>query len=487
LDRSDAVATAGRLQAMRDSLAGSVLKCGFSAPSNRIEIVTLPDDQFELIAPARFTGIYGEDPGGPLVGRSGQVIVRQDLSFAAMQVFQHELGHRLVASCFPAAPAWLHEGLASFLETGRVDNGRLELGLPRFLINNDVQRAGAGMLRGLVVEYLPISRLASVNGLVRMTHSEFHTVGARKDLRLSPEHANYATAWALVHYLELGDAALGRRFHQFLGALHSGASDPVAAWVSAFGSVNLDPGLKRYLENFEGTYLELKYDPPRRGEAQVRELSLGEMEIEWAWWLPKRTPEQRADVRARIERAAQDPQSYAAAQLLSAVIAMGNDDYPAALEILRATLRREPELEHALALFVMTSAGAAKAAKNTPSLELASVAERLRKRPNSVRAQVALAQFELVYGSFTAGLKHGQQAVTVAPQDWFAWYTLAAALLASDYTEDAVWACGRALNLAPHDAPGIQHMVTQLQTAIANHPRGPVVAPADQQVLQQLP
>lgn len=68
------------------------------------------------------------------------------------QAFAHELTHRWVDACVPTLPLWMNEGLATTLETIRVHEDDIELGVPPFRFDADgpvhgVRRDGSRVLR----------------------------------------------------------------------------------------------------------------------------------------------------------------------------------------------------------------------------------------------------------------------------------------------------------------------------------------------------
>jgi hypothetical protein len=127
----------------------------------------------------------------------------------------HEYTHFIVRQNVRDVPEWLNEGLAEFYSTFRATprDGRAVLGDP------------------------PLNRLPMLNRAGRLPLRDVLTMGREERAKASAERQQmfYSQSWALVHFLNLGDAGRHRPgIAAYLAALDRGV--PVdAAVASAFG------------------------------------------------------------------------------------------------------------------------------------------------------------------------------------------------------------------------------------------------------------
>jgi len=127
VSRSRATRVALDLQRLRDVLAGSALQCRTPSGADRIRVTMLPASEFREVAPEGSAAFLRSWTRGWVTDYSDQIVLPDNLGRDVKQVFQHELTHHLVASCFPAAPRWLNEGFAKFFETATLDDRRLNV------------------------------------------------------------------------------------------------------------------------------------------------------------------------------------------------------------------------------------------------------------------------------------------------------------------------------------------------------------------------
>jgi hypothetical protein len=246
--RARTTEAAAQLEALEQALDAAFYHCG--APSDRVVEATLlaNDDEYEALAGSsagHFT--RARDGAAP---QSDRMIVRDSAlrGPGGVQTFAHELTHAMVDACFPQAPTWLHEGLASVFETVRVVDGNVLTGTPPYRISSSAY-FDLIWLDGVAVLEVPRPQMAVPSALVILSHGDFHSeetdslhgAGARRA-------GNYAGAWALVHMLALGqDADLRARFRRYLDTL-SGALDGDAMPLGiAFAGIDLDARLDAYL------------------------------------------------------------------------------------------------------------------------------------------------------------------------------------------------------------------------------------------------
>lgn len=158
----------------------------------------------------------------------------------------HELTHTFTAQSSADLPLWFSEGVAEFYST--------------FQVTDDHVRIGDAI--GSHVRWLHrrgLSPLANV--LAADSKSPEYQGGARTN-------DFYAESWLLVHYLLLGDPALGKAAPQFLTLLMA-KQPPDRACQLAFGIplATLQRKLQRYLD--QGSFQSLRYTVDKPLKASV--------------------------------------------------------------------------------------------------------------------------------------------------------------------------------------------------------------------------
>src|SRR5262249_4281442 len=117
IGRGAAIRLARQMQHSYDVLARYALPCAPKGDEDRVQVTVLPYWQFVEYAGKQVGGFYTRAGVTWLADHGGQIVLPDRLGPLSKQVFQHEMTHRLVESCFVRAPAWLNEGLAGFFET----------------------------------------------------------------------------------------------------------------------------------------------------------------------------------------------------------------------------------------------------------------------------------------------------------------------------------------------------------------------------------
>jgi hypothetical protein len=163
-----------------------------------------------------YEGVAGRTAGAFAIFEGeadGVLVLRDDEDRDWMDfVVGHELAHRFVTARHPHLPPWLHEGLATYLETARHQGSRLLIGgLPLEILHFEFG-GGVGLRR-----------------LSRAPGGSFHGASAG---------ALYASAWAVVHYLLNGARGANHvRFRRLLAELGDSPGGPdrsLEAFTRAF-------------------------------------------------------------------------------------------------------------------------------------------------------------------------------------------------------------------------------------------------------------
>jgi tetratricopeptide (TPR) repeat protein len=223
--------------------------------------------------------------------------------------FQHELTHVFIRQSLGWAPPWLHEGLAEYYSTLRVDDGFVYVGEPLphrgISLGPDwrIDKSGSWSRQLIPMRYVP-----TVRRLVRADSTAFYAwagggleLGARER-----QAAFYCGAWGLVHLLLNGPAGYRRRFSGYLDALAHGERER-EAWWRAFGDVpakQLEESYRthmRWTEMLSATVHRARYEPRALSPPRVRTMAAAEVHLLWARlrpWVPLNADVVRADLDA---------------------------------------------------------------------------------------------------------------------------------------------------------------------------------------------
>ncbi len=445
---------AASVQEMWDALASSVLPCAFTPSLGSLELTVLSDEAYELVAPPATDGYYGGSTFDEAIGGTGMVVVRNRLSRGARQLIQHEMGHRLVHQCMPGAPAWLNEGLASFIETADAGDGRLSIGIAPYWPAADAKAIQLLTYRGLLIHEVPLSDVPAPNELTKLSVEEFYAFADTGTSAKQRRVAHYAAAWSLVHFLELGAPDLLSKWHSYLGAIASGRQDPGSAWDAEFGTQTLQTRLASYLQQDALPYTDLKYEPRQHEAPACRMLSPAEVDLHLARmnWLSGSGADDTA-LLDRLVRAVGDPSTAVRTGLLQAVILLQAERLTDAEAALESVLMREPGQVHALPLLLEVRLQLSQQDEPPhPRPTLVRTVERLRQAPASAGRSIALARFELTFGDPSNASELSASTVQAWPRCARCWLVHAVALAATGRTASAVQAATRASNLLPETA-----------------------------------
>jgi tetratricopeptide (TPR) repeat protein len=219
-------------QRMRDAIAENEFPCALDQMHEPITVMVI-DRHWRKIMGSGVSGVQGMNPVD-LVDVDPFLVVRAEDEETNAPLFLHELTHWLVAICFPSAPLWLNEGLATFYETSKLDGDSLRIGFPNAMFVDG--RSGYGYdSEGEVFELYSLKRAPSLETLRKLESPEFYE-----------DSANYLASWVAVHLMQLGDRTLEKPFARYLAALHEG-NDDETAWLKGFATIDMESRYRVHL------------------------------------------------------------------------------------------------------------------------------------------------------------------------------------------------------------------------------------------------
>jgi len=196
------------------------------------------------------------------------MLVETSLTDEARRLFVHEMTHAFVERWFGRVPIWLHEGLAQYFESMRIERGRIVLGDPTSSY-------------GLASNQMPsLTALITADQRIFYAGRDTHSVDG-----LYQQGSFYAAAWHLVRLFMQDTGDYHRRFYQFLGALTQGAP-PQAAWARSFDGATYRRLARDYLEylrseTFDTGFVAVDVRPSTDVVRQERTMPAEETRLLW--------------------------------------------------------------------------------------------------------------------------------------------------------------------------------------------------------------
>ena len=295
-----------------------------------------------------------------------------------LEVFQHELVHRFVRHYFPAAPRWLHEGLAQVMSTAAIEDQGVVVG-------REIARMHWDGARWTVYGMSLPDLGPDLTELVAMNSAIF---------KQEAVHA-YPGSWAFVHTLMLGEPEYGSAFGGYLGELRSGVLDERQAFARHFAPPLLARIEKSYRERMATENLPMQVYPltgALETEVETRPVGLAEAFSLWGR-LRMDTPEGRIQAIQDAERAIASEPSSPEGYVLRATLRMRVGGVSDALKDIRHALKLRPDeqrLLRALTTLLLV--------KREASAELDALAIRLRAHAATADDFNVLARYELFKG-----------------------------------------------------------------------------------------
>jgi hypothetical protein len=340
------------------------------------------------------------------------------------RLLSHEITHHFVDACFHDAPTWLHEGLATVFETAYVAGENVVIGRAPYRVTQGAM-TWRDSTPGLEVVTVPRFFVLPPSILVGLTSERFYhpvTVGLQSGVHVlgaaTARQGNYASAFALVHYLALGpDPVVRTRFVAYLSALSQGTATSEAAFAETLGAADLDARVDAYaaeghfgvtrrpLLSSDASAIELAPVSEARAHLRLAELELSAGGDGAA-----------SAARVHLAFAAAAPATRPEALLVRAAFASPRR----AVALVRTAERIAPESRDVLRAAVLVAQQ-----EGQPELA-ATLAARLATAPDLRAADfVVLAEVERVQGSLDRALEHARLAVVTDRGWWPSWLALA--------------------------------------------------------------
>jgi tetratricopeptide (TPR) repeat protein len=368
---------------------------GYTHPARRLDIVVFRDQgEFHAFWPRDMRGLYVDRPPQDLE-RAPTMVLYGDLHGDAREVFLHELTHRFIARAYGWAPPWMHEGLAGYFSTMRVEGGQAFLGT----VPDGV----------LIQPYL----VPTVQELVTADRSAFYGAWTGEDYDGLHRARYYAGAYALVHLMRNGPDAVRRRFDVFVASMNDGARAD-RAWAQAFGGVaaeSLEKVFRLHLAAWrQWDLFGARVDRlPATVPEQVRAMSDVEVHLLWAGMV-RAAGDNVPKIRAQLDEAlAQAPTSPQVAYARGC-FELAQQRLAAARPLIEAALATDPDNPHFLfaLLQVRLRGGESPAA-------VADLLDRLARVARTADELGAVAVYESSRGDQAAAMRRAEEAVASDP------------------------------------------------------------------------
>lgn len=457
---------ASELQQLRDVIAATAFQCAFSRNLPPVQVTLLHSEHYDALVGTESEGQFRSTELGWVGGYADQVLLRGGMSLSrSASVFRHELTHRLVAACFPMAPTWLNEGIASFFESTELEGDVVRLGLPTYLASRHLDVPSLEFIDDRRVVVIPLDRTPSVSTLRALDGNTFYS---------NDSVYNYAGSWALVHLLEVGDSDLSPRFQRYLGALDGRHTDPDKVWLTEFAGIDLEARLPRYLGGLDGTHFEMDVSLPRRPAPATHALDSAEtnLHLAWLWGLG---PAERSSALQHAERALNSKLTRGPARALRSVAYSVDGERARALAELDQALKEEPAHPGLLALrlsfeFDLATSNVTDAAMAAWRQRVQSLCDALRPVARAPEELSALAGGEALLGRYPRGFADVNRALADAPGCWRCRVIRAELFMRTDQRRAAISDLQIALNVIPHAATKLRANLTQRRDELLRAP-----------------
>ena len=227
-----------KFEGFRETLARVLREQATATPVPTIVIVFPSDRTFNPFKPTykgKPVPISGLFVGGE---NANHIAMVADGGPGELRVVFHEYAHLVVSNIFRNLPAWLNEGLAEYYSTYEVADGGREALLGKPVVHH--------------VQRLNEDGLLKLQDLLNVDHdSPLYNEIERRSVF-------YAQSWALTHRIFSGKPARTTELSLYLRRVTEGI-DPMDAWRQAFGTINMDRELEKYLAERTFQYIQYKF------------------------------------------------------------------------------------------------------------------------------------------------------------------------------------------------------------------------------------
>lgn len=430
---------------LHQALAHVFFSC--AGPDTAIDVVLVASEEYDRISDPTSGGVFREGESGWIAIPDRLILRGTSRGDHVASVFLHELTHRFVATCFPQAPTWLNEGLATTFETLEVGTDSVRIGIPSYQIE-----PGAGLslveIEGVDVQLVDALSVPPPSELVAISADAFYADLNDRSRRASLERSgHYAGAWALVHLLELGGhEALTASFHRYLAGLMEAEQDPDALFTRELAPHGLDALFSEYVAREHYTAYRLPFESPPLAAPEVEPMTESDalrLLAELSYW-------QGQEALSPIVRAATSLHPEAAwPHLLEASFAETNAERRAAIDAAIARAPNDIEVLCADAYTLMHE-------REGDQVRLSAVSRALTEESvPTAMGRIALSETLRNLDHPAAALRYATDAVRLDPTSWRAHFQLAITLLDTDRLQAAIRSLRTVLSLTAHRPPEV--------------------------------
>lgn len=453
VSRRRAIEAAARMERTYSAFAQSWIACAEGDELPPVEVTLLASARTaDAILGRAVAGFHGDDSWW--AASVDRIVMRADRAERGEALFQHELVHSLIAHCLPGAPRWLDEGFAEFLETAKVGDGTITVGIPTTLftestIPDSLEVAGTTIATIPRRWFVPLSVLREVDAQHFYGDLDRRDVDARAEVQ-----GRYGSAALAVRRFESDAGVFHEAFTRYLAAVRRGDAD---AWEAHLGELDVDAFVARGLDRGTIRILDLDYESVEASPPIARSMSEADahLELGLVWSFGSRASAGE-HLRRHAEAALLDPGARARARWLLAHDALEREDLRGAARLLDEGLAADP---------------------GDRALRTAHLMQRLESRtlarPEDVRDEtfaldadaldapslVAVARGLLVLGDPAAALVRTERAVALDPSSVEVWVTHAVALADLGRHDEALIGIDRAIARVGHGTEAIASLV----------------------------
>jgi hypothetical protein len=431
------------------------------SPKGLTQVVVFQNDEdYRKVAPRLTDGFFRARGGAPYDPHPLLVMSHVGGNSEVLETFCHELTHRFVAFHFPTAPTWVHEGLATYYQTLRIEGDKAIVGtIParHFNLGKPAKRAESqGWIASTASGTFSLNWLPPSQDIRSLSHRDFYAEDiADGEKAATTRQLNYVAAWAEVHPLLLGPDDLQSRFVRYLNGLAAGRTD---AWATAFDAAServLEAEYRDVVTRLSTRSGELTAPPAPTRPVQSRAMQSWELPWLRASLRHWGDAADRQQARSEIEEVVRMAPNRADGYLLRAALsALDGRDAEQRRDIDLA-ITHDPDDPRALgakANLLMTDE-AKKAPANRNYAEVEAVVKRLLPRAAGARQLLVLAHFEELQGHAPKAIQYAARAASQDAACWDCYWAIGEFELSRNDARRAVRFLRVAANMAGEHSP----------------------------------